>query len=286
MFAILLSAFSCPNVAISNTLPPPKGLSEEQREIRDAALLSEEKERAVALRMLLEGYLLSDSRQLRTTTFDFVAAFRDEIGIEQFADILIRYDSLEHSVTGQRLLDRCALEDMPIAQKIDLFRDAMLNGSSNYGVDGSLQRITAIRYAVEEGIYELAPTIETSFSRLSDRERQGLTLPYLLTLLELRACEHDGQDSTQLAVDRIRAMDPSRVRDRMNADLAFQRAVSETLKRACERDPFLEQIPPSCVAAQEIIEIQQKYYLFSEALKSGDVPKWMNEISLLMGATH
>lgn len=267
------------NIVFGDVLPPPKGLTEEQREIRDASLISEEEERAVALRILLEDYLLSDDRQLRTTTFSFVVAYRDEIGIERFSDVLIGYDSLEHSVTGQRLLDRVALEDMQVSQKIDLFRDSMLNGSSDYGVESRLLRITAIRYAVEEGIYELAPEIEKSFALLSDRERSGLTAPYLLTLLELRACHLESQDPTELAVSRLRTMDPTKYRDRMNLDPTFQKAVIETLERACEWDPFFDHIPPSCVAVQEIIETQQEYYLSREVLKSADVPEWMNSIS-------
>jgi len=207
-----------------------------------------------------------------------MVSYADEIGVEEFGDILARYDALEHTNTGQGLLDRCALEHLPFSQRTVIYRDAIVNGSRDFGVESTLRRTTAIRYVVAEGMHELGPVIEENFKFLSNHEKQGLSLDFFLTLLELRRRQSDDENSTLLAVTRIQDMDPTIFRSRMDEDAAFQKAVLDTFKSACEWNPFLDGTSASCTAVRGVVDQQRAYFLSERATRKTAVPEWMNSI--------
>lgn len=228
-------------------------LTPAQKAVAEAASVKDPEDRVEALRRAIRAGLLAFDRQTRNEVFGYLSANSRWIDLHPYADLIEAFSEADSHHRGSGLLDENQLPRLPRSHRLEIYRQAITQGSVRLAHGSTLTREAASSLAAFEGITELRALVFESAGQVEKRWRKSFDFESFNSLFELTAGAEDRDDATRLAAHRLFEISPPTVRARMDQDEGFRSAVIRIASYGCAIDPFSGRRSPGCGRMSEVV---------------------------------
>lgn len=265
--AILMTAAGLGTVMSARTVTTQFEIpcGEKVQQLCEAARIPNVPERHDKLRHLLAAALEADDEDMREQGFSYLAQVSPfPLDARPLRTSLERFDELGDldARRGRRLFDRAELSYAPRAQRIELYRRAIIEGSAAVGEYGSLPRSAAIYLASREGLVELGEVIREQYAELTSLERESSgPLEGFLASMELRNGAENYGDSGATAMRHLSQMADGDLGSRIEASAGWRRALLDLKRQVCRS------VPPAPECEQFVACMRHQLSLYDQRRK-------------------
>jgi hypothetical protein len=248
--AILMTAVGLGPVVSAGTVTTQFEIpcGEKVQQLCEAARISNVAERHDKLRRLIAVALEVDDEDVREQAFSYLAQVSPfPLDPRPLRTSLERFDELGDldARRGRSLYDMAKLAYAPRAQRAELYRRAIIEGSAAVGDYGSLPRSAAMEMASREGLVEVGQAIREHYSELDPTERESSgPLEGLLAAMELRNGGENYGDSGATAMRRLNQMTDDDLGARIETSAGWRRALLDVKHQVCQSIPPAPECEP------------------------------------------
>lgn len=229
-------------------------LTPAQKAVAEAASVRDPEDRVEALRQAIRAGLFAPGRQTRDEVFRYLSENSRWIDLHPYADVFEAFSKADPHHRGPELLDENQLPRLPRAHRLEMYRQAITQGSAKLPHGSTLTREAASSLAAFEGMGELRAVVQEFAGQVESRWRKSFGFESFDSLFELTAGAEDREDAARLAATRLAEISADTVRDRMDQDEGFREAVIRIAGYGCAIDPFSRQRSPGCGRMSEVVQ--------------------------------
>lgn len=204
----------------------------------EAALLSPDDTGKRALLVQAVGdALLSSDEAVRSSVCGFLERFPDRhvVNFLLFDQISAECRALNTRYCLEDQIDLFELEHSPRSQRIQVYRDAIVQDGVVLWRGTDFPRLSGMAWAVADGADDLRGVIAANHSFLSGEDQLRFPLLQFETELDLKKGAQDFDDALKLAAKRLSAMPEEQLDKLMSEDEAFRHVVFGVAQRACAK---------------------------------------------------
>jgi hypothetical protein len=200
---------------ITASCPPKAGAVCDAFAIEDPDL-----RRRAAWQAIQEGFLSPDE-ETRKAIWQEITSRSSSTDLSDFLPLLDRFGPSVDPQGAPAMLDHIEITFGPRTSRIRLLGQAIRSGTVKQLHGTETPRFVAVWWAAYQGLSELRPMAEEYLASVPHSRARRRNFDPVSGLFELCEGAKNGKDCPRVAIERLRAMDPEPLRDRLASDGSF-----------------------------------------------------------------